>query len=97
MANDCCRGNRMNVRALSTWAMWVHDKDLFHQQHTGGCHLILTDNAIWGHQEDVWKYCHSPPSAVLSQSLIGLRAAMSLALPARWCYQSSRDWCHQTI
>jgi len=29
--------------------------------------------------------------AVLSQSLIGLRAAMSLALPARRCYQSSRD------
>ena len=28
--------------------------------------------------------------AVLSQSLIGLRAAMSLALPARRCYQSSR-------
>ncbi len=28
---------------------------------------------------------------VLSQSLIGLRAAMSLALPARRCYQSSRD------
>jgi len=36
-------------------------------------------------------------SAVLSQSLIGLRAAMSLALPARRCYQSSRDRCHQTI
>jgi hypothetical protein len=34
---------------------------------------------------------------VLRQSLIGLRAAMSLALPARWCYQSSRDWYHQTI
>ena len=30
-------------------------------------------------------------AAVLSQSLIGLRAAMSLALPARRCYQSSRD------
>ena len=30
-------------------------------------------------------------TAVLSQSLIGLRAAMSLALPARRCYQSSRD------
>jgi hypothetical protein len=29
--------------------------------------------------------------AVLSQSLIGLRAAMSLALPARRCYLSSRD------
>ena len=29
--------------------------------------------------------------AVLSQSLIGLRAAMSLTLPARRCYQSSRD------
>jgi hypothetical protein len=29
--------------------------------------------------------------AVLSQSLIGLRAAMSLALPACRCYQSSRD------
>ena len=33
---------------------------------------------------------HAVP-AVLSQSLIGLRAAMSLALPARRCYQSSRD------
>jgi hypothetical protein len=32
-----------------------------------------------------------------TQSLIGLRAAMSLALPARRCYKSSRDWCHQTI
>ncbi len=30
-------------------------------------------------------------TAVLSQSLIGLRAAMSLALPARRCYQSSWD------
>jgi len=30
-------------------------------------------------------------AALLSQSLIGLRAAMSLALPARRCYQSSRD------
>ena len=30
-------------------------------------------------------------AAVLSQSLIGLRAAVSLALPARQCYQSSRD------
>jgi hypothetical protein len=29
--------------------------------------------------------------AVLSQSLIDLRAVMSLALPARRCYQSSRD------
>ena len=31
------------------------------------------------------------PTAVLSQSLIDLRAVMSLALPARQCYQSSRD------
>jgi hypothetical protein len=30
-------------------------------------------------------------TAVLSQSLIDLRAVMSLALPARRCYQSSRD------
>jgi hypothetical protein len=29
--------------------------------------------------------------AVLSQSLLDLRAVMSLALPARQCYQSSRD------
>ena len=35
--------------------------------------------------------------AVLSQSLIGLRAAMSLALPARRCYQSckSTDTLHK--
>ncbi len=38
--------------------MWVHDKDLFHQQHAGGWHLILTDNAIWGHQK------LSPPSTM---------------------------------
>ena len=41
--------------------------------------------------------CASVEIAVLSQSLIGLRAAMSLALPARRCYQFLRDWCHQTI
>ena len=29
--------------------------------------------------------------AVLSQSLLGLRAAMSLALPARQCYQSCKS------
>jgi hypothetical protein len=43
------------------------------------------------------KTCWRPDPAVLSQSLIGLRAAMSLALPARQCYQSLRDCCHQTI
>ena len=55
-----------------------------------GGHTTTSSHATRGREGSAMKG-QEGGAAVLSQSLIDLRAVMSLALPARRCYQSSRD------
>jgi len=82
------------MRCIKVTKVKNSDKMQFHircqtkNYHYGNCGIRERYPTMF--KEDTFSFTPID-DAVLSQSLIDLRAVMSLALPARQCYQSSRD------
>ena len=67
------------------WGAAAEDTNEMILEGLDGFFSLFCISVPWG------ELVHRAAFAVLSQSFIGLRAAISLVLPAHRCYQSSRD------